>query len=87
MLNILVIPYFNNLFSNRWKLFRDQCKFFSLFKNTKTVIFRIKVKKEVINELILNFWIFFFRKAKFSIENLVKIFPYKIDESKTFSAI
>ena len=28
MLNILVIPYFNNLFSNKWKLFRDQCKFF-----------------------------------------------------------
>ena len=23
-------PFFNNLFSNQWKLFRDQCKFFFL---------------------------------------------------------
>ena len=28
LLKILVIPYFNNLFSNQRKLFRDQCKFF-----------------------------------------------------------
>ena len=28
MLNILVIPYFNNLFSNKRKKFRDQYNFF-----------------------------------------------------------
>ena len=83
MLNILVIPYFNNLFSNKWKIFRDQYKFFFSVYIAKRVTTWNNFSREMTNK-----WRpFLISLNDTTTENIVTRNPLKVQNFRSFRLI